>query len=223
MIAPFEQFLNLLNSEISETQIEQLQKYVSLLQQYNQKLNLISRKDIPNIWENHIYPSLLVNNFVDLPLGVAVADLGSGGGLPGIPLKIIRPDLNLVLIDSSLKKTAFLRQVIHILGIPSTAVMQVRINPREEVDLLNHQFEVILARAVAGFQDLWNLTKPLLKQDGFLVAWKGTSDLYELRNSSLEMGLDFKVMQIPETFWPHSKKLRQLCFVKIWSIYSQSQ
>jgi len=212
-----QQIRKFLDIEISTPQIEQLFEYVSLLQQYNQKLNLISRKDIQNIWENHIYPSLLVNNFVDLPLGVAVVDLGSGGGLPGIPLKIIRPDLNLVLIDSSLKKTAFLRQVIHTLGIQSAAVMQARIGPREEYGLLEHQFEVVLARAVTGFKELWNLAKPLLKAGGFLLAWKGESDLTELRAESSKMAIDYQVQRISESFWQYSEKLRQLCYVKIWS------
>jgi 16S rRNA (guanine527-N7)-methyltransferase len=214
---------NLLQQEISQVQIQQLSDYVSLLQQYNQKLNLISRKDIQNIWENHIYPSLLVNNFVDLPLGAAVADLGSGGGLPGIPLKIIRPDLNLVLIDSSLKKTAFLRKVIYNLQIQSTAVMQLRLHPREEVDLFHHQFEVVLARAVTGFQELWNLAKPLLKPPGFLLAWKGKSDLPELQAQSSNMEIDYQILRIPESFWPHSDKLKQLCYIKIWSDVSVSK
>lgn len=208
--------LNLLQPEISKVQIQQLSEYVSLLQQYNQKLNLVSRKDIWNIWQNHIYPSLLVNNFVDLPLGAAVADLGSGGGLPGIPLKIIRPDLNLVLIDSSLKKTAFLRQVIYKLGIPSTVVIQARIHPREEVDLLNHQFDVVLARAVAGFQELWNLAKPLLKQSGFLLAWKGESDLLELQDESSNMGFNYQIQRIPEFHWQYSDKFKELCYIEIW-------
>jgi len=215
--------LNLLQREISQLQIQQLSDYVALLQQYNQKLNLISRKDIQNIWENHIYPSLLVNNFVDLPSGAAVVDLGSGGGLPGIPLKIIRPDLNLVLIDSSLKKTAFLRQVIYNLQIQSAAAMQVRIHPREEVDLLHHQFDVVLARAVAGFYELWNLAKPLLKPPGFLLAWKGEKDLPELQAQSSNMEIDYQILRIPELYWPYSVKLKQLCYIKIWSDVSASK
>ncbi len=223
MTIPVQRILKLLDIETTSAQIEQLLQYVSLLQRYNQKLNLISRKDIQNIWENHIYPSLLVNNFVDLPLGVAVADLGSGGGLPGIPLKIIRPDLNLVLIDSSLKKTAFLRQVIHILDIQSAAVMQVRVHLRKEVDLLDHQFEAVLARAVAGFQELWSLAKPLLKRGGFLLAWKGESDLAELPAESAKMAVDYQVQRIPESLWQYSEKLRQLCYVKVWSDLSSTE
>jgi 16S rRNA (guanine527-N7)-methyltransferase len=208
---------NFLNIEISPAQTGQLQRYVALLQQYNQKLNLISRKDVRNIWENHIYPSLLVNNFVDFPVGAAVVDLGSGGGLPGIPLKLIRPDLNLVLIDSSLKKTAFLRQVIHHLQIKSAAVMQLRIHPREEVELLNQQFDVVLARAVAGFQELWDLAKPLLKPDGFLLSWKGVSDLAELATTSSKMSINYQVHKVPESYRQYSDKFEQLCFVKISS------
>ena len=223
MAIRMQRILNRLDIKISHTQTQQLLQYVSLLQQYNKKLNLVSRKDIQNIWENHIYPSLFVNNVVDLPLGVAVSDLGSGGGLPGIPLKIIRPDLNLVLIDSSLKKTAFLRQVVHTLGIQSAAVMQVRLHPWEEVELLDHQFEVVLARAVAGFQELWNLAKPLLKRGGFLLAWKGESDLPELQAESLKMAIDYQVQRIPEVFWKYSDKLRQLCYIKIWSDSSSTK
>ena len=217
MTGQVQQIRNFLNIEVSQAQIDQLQAYASLLKQYNQKLNLVSRKDIQNIWENHIYPSLLADNFVDLPLGAAVADLGSGGGLPGIPLKLIRPDLNLVFIDSSLKKTAFLRQVIHSLGIQAAAVMQVRIHPREEVELLLHRFDVVLARAVAGFQELWSLAKPLLKQNGFLLSWKGESDLPEIRAAGQKMAMHYQVLQIPEALWQYSEKFKQLCYIKAWS------
>jgi 16S rRNA (guanine527-N7)-methyltransferase len=213
---------NLLNVEMSQTQIDQLLEYVSLLKRYNQKLNLISRRDIQNVWENHIYPSLLANNFVDLPLGAAVADLGSGGGLPGIPLKLIRPDLNLVLIDSSLKKTAFLRQVIYNLRIQSAAVMQVRICPGEEVELLNQQFDVVLARAVAGFQELWGLAKPLLKQQGFLLSWKGKSDLPEIQTVGQKLAINYQILKIPESFWQFSEKFAQLCYVKAWQDHSKN-
>jgi len=202
--------------EISIAQQQQLQDYVDLLQRYNQKLNLVSRRDISRVWENHIFPSVLVNNFVDFLPGVAVADLGSGGGLPGIPLKIIRPDLELVLIDSSRKKTAFLRQVVYQLGISRTEVVQLRLSPRQEVSGLKNRFSVVLARAVTGFRELWELSRPLLTVDGFLLAWKGQSDLGELQAGAPPMRIRYQIKRIPEPFLRLSTKLSQLCYVQIW-------
>jgi 16S rRNA (guanine527-N7)-methyltransferase len=211
-----QQLLATIKPNISPAQQQQLAKYVNLLQQYNQKLNLVSRRDIPRVWENHIFPSIFANSFVDFPLGVAVADLGSGGGLPGIPLKIIRPDLKLVLIDSSRKKTAFLRQVVYLLGIKQAEVLQIRLLPQEINDMLRNRFTAVVARAVAGFRELWDLSGPLLEVNGSLVAWKGESDLAELQVVAPQMNIRYQVWRIPESFWKYSPKLSQLCFVQIW-------
>jgi 16S rRNA (guanine527-N7)-methyltransferase len=212
-----QQIPTMMKQEISLSQQQQLQNYAGLLKQYNQKLNLISRRDIANLWENHIFPSILVNNFVDFPVGAEVADLGSGGGLPGIPLKIIRPDLKLVLIDSSLKKTAFLRQVIHRLEMKDAQVLQHRLLPREEVEMLHRRFDIVLARAVSGFQELWNLGFPLLANQGFLVAWKGESDLTELQSVARKAGFKYRAIRIPEIYWKYSPKLQYLAYIEMWS------
>ncbi|UCF63933.1 MAG: 16S rRNA (guanine(527)-N(7))-methyltransferase RsmG [bacterium] len=224
MVDPqIQQLLDIIRPQISPAQQQQLMQYADLLQQYNQKLNLISRRDIPRVWENHIFPSILANSFVDFPLGAAVADLGSGGGLPGIPLKIIRPDLKLVLIDSSRKKTAFLRQVVYLLGIKQSEVLQARLTPREINDMLRNRFKVVMARAVAGFRELWELSGPLLEKNGFMLTWKGESDLTELQQLAPQINIRYQVGRIPEEFWKFSPKLSQLCFVQIWPEYSSPE
>ncbi|MGB9912782.1 MAG: 16S rRNA (guanine(527)-N(7))-methyltransferase RsmG, partial [Candidatus Kapaibacteriota bacterium] len=85
-------------------QLKQIERFVKELTYWNDKINLISRKDIDNILENHILHSLSILKYVEIPQKANTLDVGTGGGLPGIPLKIARPDINMILIDSIAKK-----------------------------------------------------------------------------------------------------------------------
>jgi 16S rRNA (guanine527-N7)-methyltransferase len=172
--------------------------------------------DIEQVWVNHIFPSLLANVLLPFPLGVAVLDLGSGGGLPGMPLKIIRPDLKVVLLDSSQKKTAFLRMVVIKLDIPGVEIVTTRISPPAAKEKLTGRFRVITARAVANFENLIECSESLLGPAGYLLAWKGESDLAELQRSVLDKAVHYEIVRVPEIYWPISGKFEQLCFVKLF-------
>ena len=198
-------------------QIIQLRSFADLLRLYNKRLNLISRSDIEQLWTNHIFPSLLADILLPFPSGVAVLDLGSGGGLPGIPLKIIRPDLKFVLLDSSQKKTAFLRMAVMKLGLSGVEIVNTRISaPKIDKRLLS-RFGVVTARAVANFDSLFKWSLPLLETGGYLLAWKGESDLAELQTVVKEKGLEYQVVRVPKKYWPLSSKFDQLCFVKLFA------
>ena len=208
--------LKILCPSITAFQVRQLSSYVDLLRAYNKKLNLISRIDIERVWVNHIFPSLLANVLLPFPLGVAVLDLGSGGGLPGVPLKIIRSDLKFVLLDSSQKKTAFLRMAVSKLDISGLEIVTTRISPPAIEEALAGRFQVITARAVANFEHLIEWSVPLLDPAGYLLAWKGISDVAELQQSVLGNAVQYEVFRVPENYWPVSEKFEQLCLVKIF-------
>src|SRR5687768_5155820 len=107
--------------ELSPEQLASLGQYASLLKEKNQVVNLISRKDEENILDKHILHSLCIAMpkiaGVTLPTGSKVFDIGAGGGLPGIPLKIVRPDLSVVLCDSIAKKINAVNEFIEKLGL----------------------------------------------------------------------------------------------------------
>ena len=208
--------LFILCPDIDSLRIQQLSAYADLLRCYTRKLNLISRSDIDQAWTNHIFPSLLPNILLPFPVGVAVLDLGSGGGLPGIPLKIIRPDLKFVLLDSSHKKSAFLRMAVRNLNLADIEIVTGRIEPPVTDQALTKRFHAVTARAVAGFDRLMEWSRPLLGKNGYLLAWKGESDLEELNRFLSRIPVKCDIQRVPEKYWPVSRKFEQLVFVRLF-------
>ena len=143
-------------------------EYVSLLRSQGVLRGLIGPREVDRIWSRHILNS--VASYQLFPTGARVADVGSGAGLPGIPLAIIRPDLDFTLIESMLRRTTFLEEVVTALGLDSQVnVLRAR---AEEVPGV---FDVVTARAVAPLEKLLNWTSGLFLPDGELLALKGES------------------------------------------------
>jgi len=209
-------FLQKYFSELSEWQQVQLERYVSLLEAYNQKINLISRSDIARIIENHLIPSLVSEKCFPIPPASLVVDLGSGGGLPGIPLQIIRPDLHFTLIDSSRKKAAFLRKAAQELNLTNTTVHMIRVLRGIEPRSLKNRFDVVVARGVASLPALEPLACFLLKTGGFLWAWKGKTDIPELREWADRKQFRFRIFSPPKGLISFSDKLIDLRYVAVW-------
>lgn len=168
--------------DLSAQQLDGLLQYAELLKAKNQVVNLISRKDEDNILEKHILHSLTllipsVSNFV-IPQNATVFDIGTGGGLPGIPIKIVRPDISIALVDSIGKKIVAVQEFIDALGFENTRA----ITDRGEVlaTKAGHKkhYDVIVSRAVAPLDELVGWTKDLIKPGATLLALKG-GDLSE--------------------------------------------
>ena len=149
--------------QLSDEQVGSLEKLSILLLDWNKKINLISRRDEENIWTSHILHCLTPLFKVDLPLGARILDLGTGGGLPGIPLKIARPDLALTLIDSTQKKINVVKSLIEELGLKQIDALWGR---AEEIGTSKdhaRRYDVVIARAVASLKDLVQWSEPFLK------------------------------------------------------------
>jgi 16S rRNA (guanine527-N7)-methyltransferase len=137
---------------VGEDQFALLSTYGRLLREWNSKVNLISRKDEPNIWPGHIIHSISILFCISIPPRLKAADIGSGGGLPGIPLAILMPTTRITLIESIRKKYEALADIVGRLGISNA----VPVHSRAE-DLSDGRLEdcdVVFARAVAPLQDL---------------------------------------------------------------------
>ena len=148
----------------SDQQYVLLEKYVGLLLDWNAKINLISRRDQENVWFAHVLHSVSPWFFVELGQGLRVLDLGTGGGLPGIPLAILRPDLRLTLLDSIRKKTDAVQQMVGELGLANVLVVTGRAEEIARQGVHRHSYDVVVARAVAKLSDLAAWCRPLLKQ-----------------------------------------------------------
>jgi len=209
--------LRKIKPDLEDFQLSQLVRYVELVREYNQRVNLISRSDVNHIWEHHILPSIVALRVVDIAFGANLIDVGTGAGLPGIPLKILRPDLNIVLVDSIRKKTLFLRKVITELSLKKAAVLNFRMEPDEDIYQLWGKFNIATVRAVSSFDVLYGLLRPLLQPAGFILAWKGDSDMPKLKRAASKLNFSYEAYTIPEEFRNVSQRLAFLRLCKLFN------
>ncbi|HVJ92869.1 MAG TPA: 16S rRNA (guanine(527)-N(7))-methyltransferase RsmG [Labilithrix sp.] len=150
--------------------VGKLASFLALLIAMNEQLNLTAITDPDAAWSRHALDALsLVPHLVDVPAGARVLDVGSGGGVPGIPLAITRPDLHVTLLDSTEKKIAFLRAAAAKLELTNVDA----IAGRAEDVTLGPEFDVVTARAVAKLATLVPWTAPFAKDGGRLLLIKG--------------------------------------------------
>lgn len=180
-----------LSLDLSETQKQQLLDYVALLLKWNKVYNLTSVRDPAQMLSRHILDSLSVLPYLDAS---SLLDVGTGGGLPGIPAAIVRPDCAVTLLDSNSKKTRFLQQVKAELGLHNVTVVHGRV---EQVSL--PKFAIITARAFATIEDIIKLAGQHCEQNGRLVLMKGVYPNEELQFDSDAFRLqDVVSLDVPE-------------------------
>lgn len=166
----------LLVFQLNPKQQWQFTQYIRLLLEWNQRTDLISPGDEDRIAERHILESLAVAATWPFMTGTSVLDLGSGAGFPGLPLKIMCPDLIMTLLDSRQRRWLFLNTTKRYLRLENCFALLERAEqlakPPEEPEE-RRQFEVVIARAVADLRRLWRWSRPLLAPGGVLLAMKG--------------------------------------------------
>lgn len=184
-------------SDFTETQQAQLAQLGELYADWNQKINVISRKDIESLYERHVLHSLTIAALCNFHDGSRIVDIGTGGGFPGIPLAIFFPQVEFVLVDSIGKKIKVVQAVAEAIGLKNVKAFHSRV---EEVNQGNFDFAV--SRAVAPLAELWKWIKPFLlkgrNSDEFangLLCLKGGDLKEEIRVSGLRPHL-FPINQI---------------------------
>ena len=172
--------------DLTDAQKNQFAALGPLYEEWNGKINVISRKDIENLYQNHILHSLAIARFMQFKSGSTVADLGTGGGFPGIPLAILFPDVQFLLVDSIGKKLTVVEEVANAIGLKNVQTHHGRIE-----ELKKQQFDFIVTRAVATLDKLisWTRNKISSKHQNALpngmIALKG---LTNIRNEIKEAG-----------------------------------
>lgn len=162
---------------IQDDQLIRLEKYADLLKEWNQKINLISRKDEENIWESHILHCLTPLFLVAIRPGSRVLDLGTGGGLPGIPWKILNDTLEFTLVDATKKKILAVEQMIGQLGLAGVKAVWGRAEVLNADPAYRGRFDLVVARGVAPLQDLVRLAVPFLTEAAHAGDREGTKEV----------------------------------------------
>jgi len=151
-------------SDFTPKQIEQYKALEELYKEWNEKINVISRKDIDSLYEKHILHSLAIAATFDFPPALNIIDIGTGGGFPGVPLAIFFPDVNFHLVDSIGKKLKIVDAIAGEIQLKNITTQHTR---AEEIK--NRKFDFVVSRAVAPLKDLWRWSKPLLKNSSYNV------------------------------------------------------
>lgn len=184
-------------SDFTPEQLEQFGQLESLYKEWNEKINVISRKDIDGLYEKHVLHSLSIAAAFEFPDGADIVDLGTGGGFPGIPLAIFFPQVQFHLVDSIAKKLKVVEGVAEGIGLKNVTTQHSRVE-----EIKNRKFDVVVSRAVAPLKDLWTWSKPLLKKSLLtplqpsLICLKGG----DLHQEIQESGARPRMMEIHDIF-----------------------
>jgi 16S rRNA (guanine527-N7)-methyltransferase len=155
-----------------------VERYAELLADVGVRRGLIGPREVPRLWERHLLNCAVLSEIV--PEGVTVCDVGSGAGLPGIPLALVRPDLDITLLEPLLRRTTFLEEVVELLGLDHVSVARGR---AEEMLGTLQPVHVVTARAVAPLDRLAGWGIPLLRPYGEMLAIKGDTAEEELKGA----------------------------------------
>ena len=176
---------NQLGIQISSGHAAQFALHARELLAWNQKFNLTAVTDPADMAIKHYVDSLAPMNYI--PANAKLLDMGTGSGFPGLPLKIMRPQQSMVLIDSMRKKITFVRHIIRMLDLRAIEALQVRAQDLARDPAYQKRFDVIICRALSDLSMIAGMAAPLLTRGGTLIALKGPK---EARNSNISVKKD---------------------------------
>ncbi len=197
-------------ANFTDAQLKQFAALYELYNDWNSKINVISRKDIEGLYEKHVLHSLAIAAVIEFKPGVEIIDIGTGGGFPGIPLAIFFPQVKFHLVDSIGKKLKVVEHVAEGIGLQNVTTQHIR---AEEIK--NRKFQFVVSRAVAPLKDLWKWGKPLIQKGqehdlkNGLICLKGG----DLAQEIFESGLRPNIVNIETLFKEESFKDKYLLHV----------
>ncbi|MBI2418933.1 MAG: 16S rRNA (guanine(527)-N(7))-methyltransferase RsmG [Ignavibacteriales bacterium] len=222
-----EQFLKQLTSLYWEngynpepSQMERLAHFAELVVDKNEVINLISRKDIPSIIENHVFISSYIQNYIPEKCQRFI-DIGTGGGFPGIPIAITRPLMRGVLVDSVKKKIDSVAEFVSKLRLSNVKTECSRVEDPEFIGRHKDSFDLVISRATVPLVILLRYALPLIKEKAYVLALKGGDLSDELHQAEVRYGANIKKATIYDLHYRPSniknikgKKLVQIELVK---------
>jgi len=208
-------------SDFTPQQLKQFAALEPLYNDWNSKINVISRKDIESLYEKHVLHSLAIAAVFQFEPGMEILDIGTGGGFPGIPLAIYFPEVKFHLADSIAKKLKVANTVAEALELKNITTQHIRVE-----EIKNRKFDFVVSRAVAPLKDLWKWSRFLLKRNHESIVHSESTGNSELPAPGLiclkggdliteihESGTQPRVMEIFELFQEEYFKMKYLLFV----------
>lgn len=201
-----------LGINLTENQLEKLNKFYELLISWNEKMNLTRITAKEEVYLKHFYDSLTISKVIDLTKDLTLCDVGSGAGFPGIVLKIVFPNLKITLIDSLQKRVNYLNEIIKDLELNDIEAIHTRAedyakNNREEYD-------IVTARAVANLKILSELCLPMVKINGYFIAMKANIEEEKEESKDILKKLDSTIEHIETFYLPIENSLRNIVKIK---------
>ncbi|MEY4383523.1 MAG: rRNA ((527)-N(7))-methyltransferase [Bacteroidota bacterium] len=195
--------------QITEKQLKQFELLFPLYEEWNEKINVVSRKDIENLMEHHVLHSLAIAKFIPFNVGTEILDVGTGGGFPGIPLAIMFPDCQFTLIDSIGKKIKVVEEVSKALGLKNVLAIHGR------AEQLTTDYEFIVSRAVTRMSPFYEWVKHKINKNNYhkikngLLCLKGG----DLEEELAEFGRKNKVVELYTYFEEPFFETKKLVYV----------
>jgi 16S rRNA (guanine527-N7)-methyltransferase len=184
---------------IDPSKAEQFAVHAAELMKWNRKINLTaitSPKDVAlKHFMDSVIPSLLIAP------DAKILDIGSGGGFPGIPLKVLMPSLSVMLIDASRKKISFLKHIIRTLKLENIEAHHERAEELAEKQAVTNSFDVIISRALASIENLVLMAAPLLAKDGVIIAMKGAEPIQEIKPARKQVDKNYVFLEIGNNWY----------------------
>ena len=193
--------LELTAAQFSDEAINRIQEFCSLLQKWNEKINLTSEKSALKILEKHVFDSLQYLRWLES--AHKTLDIGSGAGFPGIPIKILLPDLELSLIDSQRKRCSFLREAVRSLKFKGVEVLEGRVEAISGQKSFSEQYDRVVFRGFSSFNACLEAGLPFLKKGGKVVLKKSPD---ELPDSTTEIPSSARIIESKEVEGFEGKK-----------------
>lgn len=214
--AIFKRNLESINVELSDKQIEQLDKYYEILVEWNSFMNLTGITEYEEVMLKHYLDSLVLRLPIDDGNShIKLIDVGTGAGFPGLPLKIAYPDTEVVLFDSLNKRIKFLDEVIAQLGLKGISTVHGRAEDGGKSKELREQFDVSVSRAVADLSVLSEYNLPFVKVGGYFVAYKSGEIDEELEKSKKAISiLGGQIEKVDKFKLPETDIERSLVYIK---------